>query len=102
MVKLKTLNDNELKEFKKSKPLYKPVKSTRVSKKGMVYVVKDDKVRLIHFGDANMEDFTQHNDEKRRKSYLARAKGIRNREGNPTYLDKNMANYYSVRYLWQG
>ena len=102
MVKLKTLSEAELKEFKKNKPLYKPVKSTRASKKGMVYVVKNDKVRLIHFGDSNMEDFTQHKDEKRRTSYLARAKGIRNSEGNPTYLDKNMANYYSVRYLWDG
>ena len=99
---LQSLNEQQMKEFKKNKPLYKPVKSSRISKKGMVFVLKNDKKRLIHFGDSSMEDFTQHNDEKRRKSYLARAKGIKNKNGNLTYLDKNSANYYSVRYLWNG
>ena len=66
-------------EFKKNKPLYKPVKSDRKGKKGMVYVKKDGKKRLIHFGDSNMKDFTQHKDKKRQKSYLARSGGIRNK-----------------------
>ena len=99
---LKKLSDLELIGFKKTKPLYKPVKSTRTGKKGMVYVMKGDSKRLIHFGDSNMEDFTQHKDEKRRKSYLARAKGIKNKNGDFTWLDKNSANYYSVRLLWKG
>jgi len=99
---LKKLSDLELIGFKKTKPLYKPVKSTSAWKKGMVYVLKDGKKRLIHFGDAKMEDFTQHKDEKRRKSYLARAKGIKNKNGDFTWLDKNSANYYSVRLLWDG
>ena len=43
--------------WKKNKPLYKPVHSSRASKKGMVYVMKDGKKRLIHFGDASMTDF---------------------------------------------
>ena len=97
---LKKLNDMELVGFKKNKPLYKPYKSTSKGKKGMVYVMKGDKKRLIHFGDANMEDFTQHKDPVRRKSYLARAKGIKNKAGEFTWLDKNSANYYARRYLW--
>ena len=34
-----------LKEFKEKKPLYKPRKSTKKGKKGMVYVKKDGKKR---------------------------------------------------------
>ena len=87
-------------EFKKNKPLYKPVKSDRKGKKGMVYVKKDGKKRLIHFGDSNMKDFTQHKDKKRQKSYLARSGGIRNKEGKLTKNDKNSANYWSRRVNW--
>jgi hypothetical protein len=49
-----------------------------------------------------MQDFTQHKDEKRRKSYLARARGITNKSGKKTANDKNSANYYSIKYLWKG
>ena len=45
-------------DFKTKKPLYKPVKSTKQGKKGMVYVMKNGAKRLIHFGDSNMKDFT--------------------------------------------
>ena len=84
-------------------------KSTRKGKKYMVVV--DGKT--IHFGDSSMHQFKDstglglythlnHNDEKRRASYLARAKGIKNRQGELTWKDKNSANYYSVKYLWSG
>ena len=56
--------------------LYKPFKSNAKNKKFSVYVMKDGKKRLINFGDSRYQDFTQHKDEKRRASYLARAKGI--------------------------
>ena len=82
------------------KPLYKPMKSTKSGKKMMVYILKDGKKTLIHFGDSNMKDFTQHKDEARRKSYLARSGGIRNKEGKLTKNDKNSANYWSRRVLW--
>jgi hypothetical protein len=91
---------------KDGKPiLYKPWKNTTKSKyKFWVYVSDDSKkgYKKIGFGDKNYEDFTQHKDEKRRKSYLARAKGIKNKQGELTWKDKNSANYYSVRYLWNG
>ena len=77
---LKKLNDMELVGFKKNKPLYKPYKSTSKGKKGMVYVMKGDRKRLIHFGDSSMSDFTKHKDPKRRKAYLARSGGNRNKE----------------------
>tara|TARA_R100001198_G_C5139791_1_gene154127 strand:- start:180 stop:461 length:282 start_codon:yes stop_codon:yes gene_type:complete len=87
-------------EWKEKKPLYKPVDSTKKGKKGMVYVMKDGSKRLIHFGDASMKDFTQHKDPARRKSYLARSGGIRNKEGKLTKNDKNSANYWSRKINW--
>jgi len=88
------------KEWKEKKPLYKPVKSSNPKKKGMVYVKKDNKKRLIHFGDSSMQDFTQHKDKERRKNYLARSGGIRNKEGKLTKNDKNSANYWSRKINW--
>ncbi len=85
---------------KKDKPLYKPFPSTAKGKKMSVYVMKDGKKKLIHFGDSNMEDYRQHKDKERRKSYLARSAKIRDKNGNLTANDKNSANYYSRRYLW--
>ena len=84
-------------------------KSTRKGKKYMVVV--DGKT--IHFGDVKMQQYRDttglglfshlnHNDETRRKSYLSRAKGIRNKAGDLTWQDKNSANYYAVKYLWSG
>ena len=82
------------------KPLYKPFKSSAKGKKMSVYVMKNGKKKLIHFGDANMQDYTQHKDDKRRESYLKRSAGIRDKNGKLTANDKNSANYYSRRYLW--
>ena len=84
------------------KPLYKPFPSMAKNKKFSVYVMKDGKKKLIHYGDSRYEDFTQHKDKKRRESYLKRAKGIRDKKGNLTWKDKNSANYWSVHRLWNG
>ena len=88
------------KEWKENKPLYKPVQSSNPKKKGQVYVMKDGNKRLIHFGDSSMKDFTQHKDPQRRKNYLTRSAGIKNKDGKLTKNDKNSANYYSRKYLW--
>ena len=88
-------------DFKTKKPLYKPVKSTKKGKKGMVYVKgANGGKRLIHFGDSSMKDFTQHKDKARQKSYLARSGGIRNKQNKLTKNDKNTANYWSRRVNW--
>jgi len=93
----------DIKKFRQHKPLYRPVKSDRPGKKMMVYVRNSQGGTMLkHFGDSNMEDFTQHKDEKRRKSYLARAKGIRDKNGNLTWKDKNTSNYWAIRVLWNG
>jgi|TARA_R110000796_G_scaffold231742_1_gene349753 hypothetical protein len=84
------------------KELYKPFKSNAKNKKMSVYVMKDGKKRLIHYGDSRYKDFTQHKNKERRKSYLLRAKGIKNKKGELTYKDKNTANYWAVKTLWAG
>lgn len=88
------------KSWKDNKPMYKPVHSTRKGKKGMVYVRKNGAKRLIHFGDASMKDFTQHKDPARRKNYLARSGGIKNKAGKLTANDRNSANYWSRKINW--
>ena len=89
-------------DFKTKKPLYKPYKSDKAGKKGMVFTKgKEGNKRLIHFGDSNMKDFTQHKDSDRRKSYLARSGGIRDKSGNLTKNNKNSPNYWSRKILWK-
>ena len=67
--------------------------------------------KTIHFGAREMQQYKDstglglyshmdHLDPKRRKSYLSRAKGIRNGKGEITWEDPSTANYYSVHYLW--
>jgi hypothetical protein len=94
-----------------TKELYKPFVSSAKDKKYSVYVMKDGKKTLIHFGDKNYMHFSDkignyseldHNDKDRQKSYLARAKGIKNKKGELTWKDKNSANYWAVRILWGG
>jgi len=82
-------------------------KSTRKNAKYMVFY--DNK--WIHFGDKRYEQYKDttplklysninHLDKQRRKNYLLRAKGIRDKHGNLTWNDKSSPNYWSVHYLW--
>jgi len=80
--------------------LHVPWKNTTKSKnKYWVYVKKDGKVKKIGFGHKDYQDFTQHKDKERQKRYLARAKGIKDKEGNLTWKNKNTSNYWAVK-LW--
>tara|TARA_R110002126_G_scaffold25743_2_gene87789 strand:+ start:1087 stop:1329 length:243 start_codon:yes stop_codon:yes gene_type:complete len=76
--------------------IYKPIKSTRKTKKMMVLTKKG----IIHFGDSSMEDYTQHKDEKRRINYCKRSAGIKDGNGNLTKNNKESSNYFSRKYLW--
>tara|TARA_R110002153_G_scaffold128098_3_gene276009 strand:- start:415 stop:681 length:267 start_codon:yes stop_codon:yes gene_type:complete len=86
------------------KTLYKPFNYQGNGKfKKSVYVKGDNgKPKLIHFGHKDYQDFTQHKDQKRRANYLARAKGIKNKEGKLTWKDKNTKNYWAIKTLWKG
>lgn len=54
----------------------------------------------IHFGHKSYEDYTTHRDEKRRESYLKRAKCIKNKQGQLTHTMKDSANYWAINLLW--
>ena len=85
------------------KPLNKPFKSKLKSKKYSVFIMKDGKRKLIHFGATGYDDYRSGSATKeQRKSYLARAKGIKDKQGNLTWKDKTTANYWSVKYGWLG
>lgn len=75
-------------------------KSWIPTKKLVVRVKSRNNEEFIHFGDVNYEDFTEHKDKDRRKRYLKRAKGIKNKNGRYTWKDPFSPNYYSVRILW--
>lgn len=93
--------------------LYKIFKSKSKNKKYSVYVMKDGKKTLINFGQLGFDQYRDttplklysdldHNDKERRKRYLQRAKGIKNKQGELTWKDRNSANYYAIKYLWSG
>ena len=83
--------------------LNKPFKSKIKGKKFSVYVKTNNKkgFKLIHFGATGYDDWRSGTATKeQRKSYLARAKGIKNKQGQLTYKLKDTSNYWAVRYLW--
>ena len=75
----------------------KPKKSNRKNKK---FQIKTPNGKIVHYGDSRYEDFTEHKDKKRQKSYCSRAMGIKDKKGNLTYKNPESQNYYSVRLLW--
>lgn len=70
--------------------------STRKDKKYMALY----KGRWIHYGQKGYEDYHDHQDKERRKSYRTRARGIRNKEGQQTYKIKGSKNYFAYNTLW--
>jgi len=84
---------------------YEYKKSTNPKKKLMVVVNN----KTIHFGSRDMEHFKDktgiwkskdHNDDKRRKSYLSRSGGIKRKNGTLTKNDPTSANFHSRSVLW--
>lgn len=66
--------------------------------------------KKIYFGDSNYQHYydktgllaksTNHLDEKRKKSYLARASKIKDKLGNLTVNDPTSPNWHALRILW--
>ena len=79
----------------------KPIAAPRGDKhKKMVLVRKGARTKLVRYGLRGMQDYTQHGDRARRKSYLARSAGIRDKRGRFTKDDIFSANYWARRDLW--
>eukprot|EP01043_Picozoa_sp_COSAG02_P047306 COSAG02_NODE_4521_length_5267_cov_8.795666_2_plen_86_part_00 len=81
-------------------PLYQPFVSSAKHKKYSVYVLRDGRRRLIHFGDRRYQHFhdklnnfshLDHNDSRRRELWYAR-------HGRSS--DKSSARYWAARVLW--
>jgi hypothetical protein len=51
------------------------MKSDRPGKKWRVLAKKGDQYKVVHGGDSNMKDFTQHGSEKRRERFWDRMGG---------------------------
>lgn len=86
--------------MKKEHKLYQPFPSESKNKKYSVYVMKDGKRKIIHFGDTRYEHYRDilgyyselnHYDKDRRKRYYSR-------HGEST--DKTSPKYWSHRILW--
>ena len=90
---------------KKSVTLNKPFRSslTPKTKKYSVYVKADTKkgYKLVHFGARGMQDWRSGTASKeQRKSFRARMKGIRRKDGSFAFKDKTSPAYWSLNYLW--
>ena len=56
--------------------------------------------KKINFGSAQYPDFLIHKDKERKERYLARAKNIKNKQGELTFTNPESANFWSVNLLW--
>ena len=71
-------------------------------RKNNKYVVTLPGGKNLHFGSSQYSDFLIYKDEERKDRYLARAKKIKNKQGQLTYENPESANYWSVNLLWSG
>jgi hypothetical protein len=74
-----------------------PVPSSRPEKKKMVLVKRDDRVKLVHFGQ---KGYRHNYSDSAKKNYLSRSAGIRGKDGKPTASDPFSANYWARKELW--
>ena len=79
----------------------RPKSAPKGSKHKMVVLAKKgDQVKVVGFGLRGYQDFRQHKNPERRKNYLARSGGIRNKSGSLTKDDKFSANHWARKVLW--
>lgn len=70
-----------------------PYKSWRAGKKKVVKGCQDGEERIVHYGAVGYEDYTEHRDKERRKSFRARHKCSEQK-------DKLSAAYWACKDLW--
>lgn len=84
-------------------------KSDKKGKKLMTIVDVDGKDKTIHFGNTAYQHFKDktgiwkkldHNDKERRKNYLSRSGGIKNKKGQLTKDLPSSSNWHSRKILW--
>jgi hypothetical protein len=77
-----------------NQPIEAPAGDTH---KMMVLAKKGDEVKLVRFGH---RDYGHNISPERKRNYLTRSAGIRNKSGELTMNDKFSANYWARRVLW--
>ena len=70
--------------------------STRSSKKYMVVIRSSERKKTIHFGDRESSDYTKHQDDKRKASYIRR----HTKRENWTRSGLYTAGFWSRWILW--
>ena len=70
------------------------------SRKNNKYMATLPGGKKIHFGSPQYPDYLIHKDKERRERYLARAKKIKNKQGELTYTNPESSNFWSVTLLW--
>jgi len=84
--------------------LNKPFKSDVKGKKYSVLVKDNGKIKKVSFGAKGMDDWigTDGNQatKEQRKSFRARIRGIKRKDGSFAYKDKTSGAYWSYNYLW--
>ena len=91
------------KEFKKLTEKAKKLGAESLdysTRKNNKYVATLSVGKKILFGSAQYPDFLIHKNEERRDRYLARAKNIKNKQGELTFTNPESANFWSVNLLW--
>lgn len=72
--------------------------SDRKNKRFKALLARNNK--WVHFGQPGEHAFVDHGDRKRRTAYRRRAEGIKNKQGQKTYLIPETANYLAYNLLW--
>tara|TARA_R100000935_G_C2758364_1_gene132591 strand:- start:374 stop:655 length:282 start_codon:yes stop_codon:yes gene_type:complete len=83
--------------------LNKPFRSKQAGKKYSVYVKSNSKkgYKIVHFGAKGMDDWRSGTATvAQRKSFRARMKGIKKKDGTFAYKDKTSPAYWALNYLW--
>jgi hypothetical protein len=73
------------------KYLGKDAKLYLSTKKDKKFMVENPDGTMVHFGQIGYEDFTKHQDDKRRHNYLTRTAGMRGDWKNNKYSANNLA-----------
>jgi hypothetical protein len=61
--------------------------------KNKKFMIKNNNNKIVHFGDIRYPDYTKHNDNKRRLSYLSRATKIKGDWKNDPFSPNNLSMY---------
>ena len=91
------------KEFKKLTKKAKKLGAESLdysTRKNNKYVATLSSGKKIHFGSSQYPDYLIHKDKDRKERYLARAKKIKNKQGELTYTNPESSNFWSVNLLW--